>query len=75
MVIFAVLQGVGVVHQRVSLEMGRIPKIEDWNLEAVQIMARSGCSLAQAVTELGMAVTAEELNRTLKRPSFQKLLL
>lgn len=75
MAIFAVLHCVGVVHARVYLKMGRTPKIEDWNLEAVQIMARSGCSLAQAVTELGMAITAEEINRTLKRPSFQKLLL
>jgi|SRR5271157_893916 len=54
--------------------MGRTPILDNWTLEAVQIMARSGCSLSQAATEMGVAVTADEINKVLKRSSFQRLL-
>lgn len=54
--------------------MARPEKIEDWCLEAVELMARSGCSLRQAAMEMGKAVTSEECDIILRRSSFNKLL-
>jgi len=49
-------------------------KTEDWHLEAADLMARTGCSLAGAVTELGRIVSLEECNKILKRSTFQRVL-
>jgi len=49
-------------------------KLEDWHLEAVDLMARTGCSLSGAVTELGRIVSIDECNRILKRATFQRVL-
>lgn len=37
-------------------------------------MARSGCSLSQAATELGVALSHEEAGKILRRPTFQSML-
>ncbi len=49
-------------------------KTEDWHLEAVDLMARTGCSLSGAVTELGRIVSIDECNKILKRVTFQRVL-
>jgi len=54
--------------------MGRPMKLEDWHLEAIQLMVRTGCSLKQAATELAIPVTNEECNLVLRRASFVRLL-
>ena len=53
--------------------MARPPKIEDWLLEAVELMAREGMSLKQAAMELGKEVSSEEAERILRRASFSRL--
>jgi hypothetical protein len=54
--------------------MARGFKIEDWHFEACQLMARTGCSLAQACTELQKNVSIEDVNAILRLPTFQKIL-
>jgi len=49
-------------------------KLEDWHLEAADMMARTGCSLSGAVTEMGRIVSLEECNKILKRSTFQRVL-
>lgn len=49
-------------------------KFADWHYEAIQLMARSGCSLKQAATELAVPVTNEECNLISRRASFVRLL-
>ncbi len=52
--------------------MARPIKLQDWELAAAALMARSGCSLKQAAVELGQEVTSEECRALFNRPSFQK---
>lgn len=54
--------------------MARPEKITNWEIEAVELMARTGLSLTQAVAEMGLDITSEECDRTLRRKSFNKLL-
>lgn len=55
-------------------KMTSLPKkLEDWILEAVNLMARSGCSLAQAATEMGVSISLDQVNAILRRPTFQRL--
>jgi hypothetical protein len=49
-------------------------KLEDWLIEAAQLMARTGCSLSSAVTEFGKIVSIDECNKILRRASFQQVL-
>ena len=49
-------------------------KTEDWHLDAVDLMARTGCSLSSAVTELGRIETIDNCNKLLKRSTFQRVL-
>lgn len=54
--------------------MGRPQKIEDWYVEAIQLMVRTGSSLKQAATELAIPVTSEDCNLIARRASFVRLL-
>ena len=54
--------------------MGRPIKLDDWHLEAIQLMARLGCSLKQAATELEIPVTNEDCLNIMRRASFLRLL-
>jgi hypothetical protein len=54
--------------------MGRPERLEDWLLEAANIMARMGVSLKQAATILKHEVTSDEANVILRRASFNRLL-
>ncbi len=49
-------------------------KLDDWLLEAASIMARTGCSLSSAVTELGRIESVENCNKILRRATFQRVL-
>jgi len=49
-------------------------RTENWQLEAIELMVRTGCSLKGAVTELNQSVSTEECNTILRRATFQKLL-
>ncbi len=54
--------------------MPRPLELSDWHLEAINLMARSGCSLTQAATELCIKCSHEEAATLLRRLSFQRLL-
>lgn len=54
--------------------MARPEKITNWEIEAVELMARTGLSLTQAVAEMGLDITSEECDNVLRRKSFNKLL-
>lgn len=54
--------------------MSRPTKLEDWHNLAVELMARTGCSLKQAATELALPVSTEECALLLRRAGFQRLL-
>jgi hypothetical protein len=54
--------------------MSRPEKLDNWNLEAAELMARNGLSLAQAVSELGIEITSDDVSNVLRRRSFTKLL-
>jgi hypothetical protein len=47
---------------------------ETWYVEAAQLMARTGCSLKQACTELDVPISNEEATVLIRRASFTKLL-
>jgi hypothetical protein len=49
-------------------------KAEDWHYEAADLMARTGCSLTQAVTQMGRICSVEECNNLLRRATFQRVL-
>src|SRR5437764_15433965 len=49
-------------------------RLEDWMMEAADMMARTGCSLSQAVTQMGMVRSIEECNILLRRATFQRVL-
>lgn len=54
--------------------MSRTPELRDWHIEVTELMARTGCSLKQAVTELNLEVTQDECNSLFRRAFFNKLL-
>jgi len=54
--------------------LGRIYKAEDWHLEVVEVMARTGCSVKQAATELALPVSKEDCDNLSRRAGFQRLL-
>ena len=54
--------------------MARLPKNEDWLLGAIQLMARTGCSLIEAAIELQVVVSSEEAKTICRRSSFIRLL-
>lgn len=49
-------------------------KLENWHLEAADLMARTGCSLKQAATDLNQLASVEDCNALLKRATFQRVL-
>jgi hypothetical protein len=49
-------------------------KLEDWMLEAAELMARTGISLSGAVTQLGLIKSIDECNVLLRRATFQRVL-
>ncbi len=49
-------------------------KTEDWHLEAADLMARTGASLSQAVTQLGLIKSMDECNALWRRSTFQRVL-
>src|ERR1700676_3533465 len=53
--------------------MARLEK-SSWNIEAVELMARTGMSLTQAVAEMGLDVTSEECDKLLRSKGFNRLL-
>jgi len=54
--------------------MARPDKIEDWLLEAVELMVQNGQSLKQVAIDLGKEVTSAEAEVILRRKSFNRLL-
>src|SRR5271170_120297 len=54
--------------------MARLPKNEEWLLEAVQLMARTGCGLIDAAIELSVILTSDEAKTICRRSSFIRLL-
>src|SRR5208283_8016 len=54
--------------------MGRPEKIEDWLIEAVELMVQNGLSLKQAAMDLNKDVTSAEAELILRRRSFNRLL-
>lgn len=49
-------------------------KTTEWQLDAVEIMARTGCGLVQAAKELEVDITVEESSKIYQRKGFQKIL-
>ncbi len=49
-------------------------RTEDWHLEAADLMARTGASLSQAVTQLGLIKSMDECNALWRRSTFQRVL-
>lgn len=54
--------------------MSRPQLLENWHIEAIQLMVRSGCSLSQAATELQVPLSIEVARNILGRVSFQQAL-
>ena|SRR5882757_7530122 len=54
--------------------MARPDKLEDWMLEAVELMVMQGLSLKQAAMDLDKEVTSQECENILRRKSFNRLL-
>lgn len=54
--------------------MARPFLVEDWLLEAIELMVVHGMSLKQAAMELGQELTSEAAQTILRRKSFNKLL-
>jgi hypothetical protein len=54
--------------------MSRPVKLEDWHLEAIQHMVRTGSSLQGAAMELDIVLSIEDARLLLRRASFQRLL-
>jgi len=49
-------------------------KLDDWNLAAVELMAREGMTLQEAVDHLGLGLTSDVVNGVLRRKQFNRLL-
>lgn len=54
--------------------MARLEKIDNWNIAAAEIMARTGMTLVEAVNELGLDITSQECDALVRRKSFNRLL-
>jgi hypothetical protein len=54
--------------------MGRQEKLENWLIEAAEVMARNGVSLHEAAGILGVTVESDYCDTVLKRKSFNRLL-
>lgn len=54
--------------------MNRNEKIENWLIEAADLMARTGCSLTEAAGLMDEAVTSDECDAIVRRKSFNRLL-
>ncbi len=54
--------------------MARPDKTDQWNLDAAEIMARTGCSLVDAVNELGLDINSDIVDAVRRRKSFNKIL-
>lgn len=49
-------------------------KIDNWNIAAAELMARTGMTLQQAVAELDIQLTSLECDAVIRRKSFNRLL-
>lgn len=54
--------------------MARPDKIETWLPDAIEVMARRGLELREAVAELDLPVTGDEIKTIERRKSFDRLL-
>lgn len=54
--------------------MPRPEKIENWLIEAAELMARTGCNLVEAAGLMDQAVTSAECDVIVRRKSFTRLL-
>jgi hypothetical protein len=54
--------------------VARPEQLEDWQLEAIEMMVRNGQSLKQAAMDLGKEVTSVECENILRRRSFNRAL-
>lgn len=54
--------------------LSRPRDIQDWHLPAAELVARTGCALQDAATELGVQITSAECKTLLRRPHFQRIL-
>jgi hypothetical protein len=50
--------------------MSRPLKIEDWQIEAAEYMARTGSTLQEAATAVGKQIPSSEIDNILRRKSF-----
>lgn len=57
-----------------SSMMGRPHKLADWEIDAAEYMARTGASLTEAATFLGVQIPSKDVDIILRRKSFHKLL-
>ena len=53
--------------------MARPTKVLTWEIEAAEYMGRTGSSLAEAATAVGVQVTSKELDSIERRKGFQEL--
>lgn len=49
-------------------------KLEEWLLDAAELMARTGGSLKSAATDMGRIISIDECNTILRRATFQRVL-
>jgi hypothetical protein len=54
--------------------MARPQKNENWEIEAAGYMARTGASLAEAATALGIQIPSKDIDTILRRKAFNQLL-
>src|SRR5919108_298907 len=54
--------------------MGRPERLEDWLIEAAELMAQTGCTLREAAGNSEQTLTTEQINTILRRKSFNRLL-
>lgn len=55
-------------------KMGRPHKLADWEIDAAEYMARTGASLTEAATFLGVQIPSKDVDTILRRKSFHRLL-
>src|SRR5271155_4728305 len=54
--------------------MSRPLKLENWEIEVAEYMARTGSTVAEAATACGKQISSKDLDTLLRRKSFQDLL-
>lgn len=54
--------------------MAKEGKVELWYTDATELMARTGMTLQEALTELGIPMTSVECNAIIRRKSFNRVL-